>query len=56
MNRFNKLLTVILIIVVVGAIVAFGFWIFDIIKDRQEEDAIADLEKQFQNIILIILK
>lgn len=51
MNRFNKLLTVILIIVVVGAIVAFGFWIFDIIKDKQEEDAIADLEKQFQNII-----
>jgi LPXTG-site transpeptidase (sortase) family protein len=51
MNRFNRLLTVILIIVVVGAIVAFGFWIFDIIKDKQEEDAIADLEKQFQNMI-----
>ena len=51
MNRFNKLLTVMLIIVVVGAIVAFGFWIFDIIKDKQEEDAIADLEKQFQNMI-----
>ena len=51
MNRFNKLLTVILIIVIVGALVAFGFWIFDIIKDKQEEDAIADLEKQFQNII-----
>ncbi len=51
MNRFNKVLTVMLIIVIVGALVAFGFWIFDIIKDKQEEDAIADLEKQFQNMI-----
>ena len=47
MNRFNKLLTVILIIVVVGAIVAFGFWIFDIIKDKKEEADIQDLENQF---------
>lgn len=53
MNRFNKLLTVILIIVVVGAIVAFGFWIFDIIKDKKEEADIQDLENQFLNQIAV---
>ena len=51
MNRFNKLLTIILIIVIVGAIVAFGFWIFDIIKDKKEEADIHDLENQFQNFL-----
>ena len=51
MNRFNKVLTVMLIIVTVGAIVAFGFWIFDIVKNKQEEDAIAELEKEFFNQI-----
>ena len=49
-NKYRRR-KIILIIVIVGALVAFGFWIFDIIKDKQEEDAIADLEKQFQNII-----
>ena len=53
MNRFNKLLTVILIIVVVGAIVAFGFWIFDIIKDKKEEAEIQDLENQFLNQVAV---
>ena len=53
MNRFNKLLTVILIIVIVGAIVAFGFWIFDIIKDKKEEAEIQDLENQFLNQVAV---
>ncbi len=51
MNRFNKLLTVILIIVSIGALVAFGFFIFDIVKDKKEEGEIKDLENQFFNKI-----
>jgi len=50
-NRYNKVLTIVLVIVVIATIVAFGFWGFDIVQKHVIESSVEEFEGEFLNSI-----